>query len=319
MSKPLALVIGASRGLGLLIADELLGHGYEVVITARDAAELDRAAAQLTSGRRDVQVHPRVCDVRDREALTTLIDDVDETYGGIDTMIYVAGVIQAGPAESMGMAQFDEAMETMGMGPVVATLAVLPHLRRRGKGRIGVVTSIGGMVAPPHLLPYATAKFAAVGFTDGLAAELAGTGITATTVIPGLMRTGSHGRAQFAGDAAAEFAWFAPAASLPLLSIDAGRAARRIVDGVLAGRPNVVLTPLAWLGIRARGLAPGLTTRAMGLAVRLLPDAPSGQPTGTVPGEAARTGLQPAAARFVQRLSVLGDRAARRNNERPVA
>lgn len=319
MSKPLALVIGASRGLGLLIADELLGHGYEVVITARDAAELDRAAAQLTSGRRDVQVHPRVCDVRDREALTTLIDDVDETYGGIDTMIYVAGVIQAGPAESMGMAQFDEAMETMGMGPVVATLAVLPHLRRRGKGRIGVVTSIGGMVAPPHLLPYATAKFAAVGFTDGLAAELAGTGITATTVIPGLMRTGSHGRAQFAGDAAAEFAWFAPAASLPLLSIDAGRAARRIVDGVLAGRPNVVLTPLAWLGIRVRGLAPGLTARAMGLAVRLLPDAPSDQPTGTVPGEAARTGLQPATARFVQRLSVLGDRAARRNNERPVA
>ena len=319
MSKPLALVIGASRGLGLLIADELLGHGYEVVITARDAAELDRAAAQLTSGRRNVQVHPRVCDVRDREALTTLIDDVDETYGGIDTMIYVAGVIQAGPAESMGMAQFDEAMETMGMGPVVATLAVLPHLRRRGKGRIGVVTSIGGMVAPPHLLPYATAKFAAAGFTDGLAAELAGTGITATTVIPGLMRTGSHGRAQFAGDAAAEFAWFAPAASLPLLSIDAGRAARRIVDGVLAGRPNVVLTPLAWLGIRVRGLAPGLTTRAMGLAVRLLPDAPSDQPTGTVPGEAARTGLQPATARFVQRLSVLGDRAARRNNERPVA
>ncbi|MFC6713835.1 SDR family NAD(P)-dependent oxidoreductase [Branchiibius cervicis] len=319
MSKPLALVIGASRGLGLLIADELLGHGYEVVITARDAAELDRAAAQLTSGRRDVQVHPRVCDARDREALTTLIDDVDETYGGIDTMIYVAGVIQAGPAESMGMAQFDEAMETMGMGPVVATLAVLPHLRRRGKGRIGVVTSIGGMVAPPHLLPYATAKFAAVGFTDGLAAELAGTGITATTVIPGLMRTGSHGRAQFAGDAATEFAWFAPAASLPLLSIDAGRAARRIVDGVLAGRPNVVLTPLAWLGIRVRGMAPGLTTRAMGLAVRLLPDAPSDQATGTVPGEAARTGLQPATARFVQRLSVLGDRAARRNNERPVA
>lgn len=319
MSNPLALVIGASRGLGLLIADELLGRGYEVVITARDAAELDRAAAQLGSGKRDVPVHTRVCDVRDREALIALIDDVDETHGGIDALIYVAGVIQAGPAESMGMAQFDEAMETMGTGPVVATLAVLPHMRRRGHGRIGIVTSIGGMVAPPHLLPYAAAKFAAVGFSDGLAAELAGSGITATTVIPGLMRTGSHGRAQFAGDAAAEFAWFAPAASLPLLSIDAGHAARRIVNGVLAGRSNVVLTPLAWLGIRVRGLAPGLTTRVMGVAARLLPNPPSDQPTGTVLGDAARADLQPAATRFVRMLSTLGDRAAQRNNERPLA
>lgn len=314
-----ALVIGGSRGLGLLIARELLGREYGVLITARDAAELDAAVAQLTKETGRTAIRSRVCDVRDRAALTSLIDETAATYGGIDVLIYVAGVIQAGPLESVGLEEFDEAMETMGTGPVVATLAALPHMRQQGHGRIGVVTSIGGMVSPPHLLPYATAKFAAVGFTDGLAAELSGTGITATTVIPGLMRTGSHGQAEFAGDAAAEYAWFAPAASLPLLTIGAERAARRIVAGVLAGRPNVVLTPLTWLGIRVRGLAPGLTTRVMGLVVRALPDAPSDQPAGTVKGDTARTGLGPKASRVVGALTTLGDRAAQRTNQHPTA
>ncbi|KYH44437.1 SDR family oxidoreductase [Branchiibius sp. NY16-3462-2] len=317
MTSDVALVIGSSRGLGLLIARELLAREYEVVITARDAIELDAAARQLTEETGRTAVRPRVCDVRDRDALSSMIDEVAATYGGIDVLIYVAGVIQAGPLESVGLEQFDQAMETMGTGPVVAVLAVLPHMRQRGRGRIGVVTSVGGMISPPHLLPYATAKFAAVGFTDGLAAELSGSGITATTVIPGLMRTGSHGQAEFAGDAAAEYAWFAPAASLPILSIDADRAARRIVAGVLAGRPNVVLTPLTWLGIRVRGLAPGLTTRVMGLVVRTLPAAPGDQPTGTVKGDTARKELGPRALRVVGALTTLGDRAARRTNQRP--
>lgn len=315
MSRPVALVIGASRGLGLLIAGELLERGHQVVIAARDATELARAADRLAAG---PALETRVCDVRDRAALTDLIDGVEAQVGSIDALFYVAGVIQTGPMESMGLAQFDEAMQTMGTGPMVASLAVLPHMRRRGRGRIGIVTSIGGMVAPPHLLPYAAAKFAAVGFTDGMAAELSGTGITATTVIPGLMRTGSHGRAEFVGDAPAEVAWFAPAASLPLLSIDARRAARRIVRGVLAGRPNVVLTPLTWFGIRVRGLAPGTTTRVMGLVNRVLPDAPTTGPTGTIPGRTARTGLGPTATRVVDTLTTFGDRAARRNNEGPI-
>ena len=109
----------------------------------------------------------------------------------------------------------------------------------------------------PHLLPYSTAKFGAVGFTQGLSAELAGTGVTVTTVAPGLMRTGSHLRATFTGNHGAEYAWFAAGASMPLVSMDAERAARKIVDGVLGGRPMVVLTPLAKLGIRVAGAGPG--------------------------------------------------------------
>lgn len=310
-SRGLALVMGASRGLGLLIARELLDRGHDVVMTARSADELEAAARRLSG--RGRQVHTRVCDVRDRAAVDAVVDEVEQGLGPIDILVSVAGIIEVGPADAMTAEAFDDAIDTMTRGPIHAALAVLPAMRRRGRGRIGTVTSIGGMVSPPHLLPYATAKFGAVGFSDGLAAALSGTGVTATTVVPGLMRTGSHQRARFSGDAKAEYAWFAPAASMPLLSMDADRAARRIVTGVLAGRPMVVLTPLAWVGIRVRGLAPATTTRLMGWTGRLLPGQPSRGGRHAVEGRDAAT----AVGAVVRRLTTLGDKAARRNNEIP--
>lgn len=307
---PLALVLGASRGLGLLVAQVLLERGHRVVISARDAGELEAAQRQLEpSG--PVLVRP--CDVRDREQVADLVGELERDVGPIEVLVTVAGVIQVAPLESLTLEHFDDAIQTMTWGPVQAAMSVLPAMRRRGRGRIGTVASIGGMVSPPHLLPYATAKFGAVGFSDGLAAALAGTGVTATTVVPGLMRTGSQERAEFGGDAEREFAWFATAASLPGLSVDAERAARRIVDAVLTGRPMVVLTPLAWVGIRFRGLAPGTTTRLMGLAGRLLPPSPPHDDQKLVVGATARGRL---GSRLVESITVLGRRAAARNNER---
>ncbi len=310
MNAPVALVAGASRGLGLLIARELLDRGHRVAICARDAEEV-RYAATLLSTRGTVR--PYVCDVADRDGVQHLVRQVEDDLGPIEVLISVAGVIQVGPAESMTLEHFDEAVGTMLWGPVQLAWAVLPSMRERGHGRIGTVTSIGGKVAPPHLLPYATAKFGAVGFSEGLAAELTGTGVTATTVVPGLMRTGSHERAMFTGDHGAGYAWFAPSASLPLLSMNAERAARRIVDGVLEGRPHVVLTPVAKIGIRVHGLVPATTVRAMGLANRLLPDAPHPAHTETVPGYVADRRL---GSRTVRVLTTLGSRAARRLNQR---
>jgi NAD(P)-dependent dehydrogenase (short-subunit alcohol dehydrogenase family) len=306
---PVALVLGASRGLGYLVAEELLRRGHRVVVAARDVEEVETAVRSLeamgsVSGER--------CDVRDRHEVGELVGRVEHSVGPIEVLVTVAGIIQAAPAESLVLQEFEDAIDTMAWGPIHAAMTVLPHMRRRGHGRIGTVTSIGGMVSPPHLLPYATAKFAAVGFSDGLAAALSGTGVTATTIVPGLMRTGGHVHARFGGDPEAEYAWFAPAASLPLLSIDAERAARRIVDAVLSGRPMVVLTPLAWVGIRVRGLAPATTTRVMGLMGRLLPSAPARGGARTVEGAEARRRL---GSPLVERLTTLGDRAARRNHE----
>lgn len=305
MTQPVALVAGASRGLGLLIAAELIRQGHQVAVAARNADELAAGTDRLGPS-----AHSYVCDVRERAQVFELVRAVEADLGPIEVSIHVAGIIQVGPAADVTLEHFDDAIATMLTGPIHLAWAVLPGMRQRHRGRIGTVASVGGMVSPPHLLPYATAKFGAVGFSDGLSAELAGSGVTATTIVPGLMRTGSHLQAQFFGSPAAEYAWFAPAASLPLLSMDAGRAAKVIVAGVLAGKPFVSTTPLTWLAIRFRGLAPATTTRLMKLVAGLLPSATGD--SATVPGSKARENLD---SPLVNTLTTLGDRAAEVNNE----
>lgn len=313
-AQPIAVVAGGSRGLGLLIARELADRGHRLVVCARDATELEEAAGDLRG--RGAQVATEVCDVSDNAAVTTMVSRVEARLGPIEVLVVVAGVIQVGPLESLERSHFEQAVGTMLWGPVNCALAVAPRMRDRGRGRIATITSIGGFVSVPHLLPYSTAKFGAVGFTQGLRAELAGTGVTVTTVAPGLMRTGSHLRATFTGDHAAEYAWFAAGASLPLVSMDAERAAAKIVDGVLRGRPLVVLTPLAKVGVRVAGVAPATTMRLMDLMARLLPSAPPEGTTGTVEGREAEQRLGAGAARLMRGVTVLGERAARRFNER---
>ncbi len=311
-TTPVALVVGGSRGLGLLIARELGRQGLHPVIWARDADELRRASDQLRAD--GIESGTAVCDVRDHHRVTALVAEIERDTGPIEVAIHVAGVIQVGPLISLTRDHFTEAVDIMQWGPITMAMAVLPAMRARGRGRIGTIASIGGLVSVPHLLPYSTAKFGAVGFTQGLRAELAGTGITATTVAPGLMRTGSHLQAEFTGDAPAEYAWFAPGASLPLVSMDAERAARRIVRGVLRGRSTVILTPLAKVGARVAGVAPATTAVAMGLLARALPTAPpaDADPTATVTGETARQRL---GSGLVERLTTWGNRAAARFNE----
>jgi short-subunit dehydrogenase len=137
----------------------------------------------------------------------------------------------------------------------------------RGKGRIANVTSIGGKVSVPWLLPYTASKSAAVGFSEGLRAELAGTGVKVTTVVPGLMRTGSFLSAWFKGDRAAlEYGLFAPLSGTPVTTVSAERAARRIAGAVRRGDAEVTLGLQALLAARASGLAPGRRAEAPNLS-----------------------------------------------------
>lgn len=306
---PIALVAGASRGLGLLVARELGHQGHRVVICARDEDELLRGAQLLSAD--GIDVTPRVCDVSDRDAVLALVEDVEAGVGPIHTLITVAGIIEVGPLESMTLEHFRAAVDVMLWGPVHLSLAVLPYMRRRRSGHLATVTSIGGLISVPHLVPYSTAKFGAVGFTQGLAAELAGTGVTATTIVPGLMRTGGHLHALFTGQQEREYAWFAASGSLPLIAMDAERAAQKMVRAVLAGKPTVILSPLAKLGARVHGLAPATTVRALGLAGRFLPRPPAA-PTDTQPGHVVDRKLD---SRLFDTLITLGRKAARRFNE----
>jgi short-subunit dehydrogenase len=319
-----ALVSGGSRGLGLLIARELAARGARVAVCARDRAELDRAEADLTG--RAAEVLALQCDVTDRSQIARMLGEVTERLGNVDVLVNVAGVIQVGPAATMSEADYVHAMDTMFWAPVHLTRSVLPSMTERGYGRIATVTSIGGKISVPHLLPYSCAKFAAVAFSEGLRAELAGTGVKVTTVVPGLMRTGSHLRAEFGGDQVREYAWFALGASMPLVSMDAERAARHIVQAIRRGRRELVLTPLGKVAVRVHGVAPASTTALLEVMARLLPGVPA--PAGTAEGTGLTdtgltdTGLIPgrtAEARLdsplLRRLTALGSRASRRFNQ----
>jgi hypothetical protein len=164
-------------------------------------------------------------------------------------------------------------MKTHFWGPLFMVLAVLPHMRHQGGGRIVNISSIGGRISVPHLVPYSASKFALTGLSDGLRAELAHEHIVVTTVCPGLMRIGSPLNAAFKGQHEHEYSWFAIASSLPLLTIGAERAARQILSACRHGRAELVITPQAKLAVFARTIAPELFSETMSLVHRLLPRA----------------------------------------------
>ncbi|MFF7341933.1 SDR family NAD(P)-dependent oxidoreductase [Streptomyces sp. NPDC008163] len=267
---PGALVTGGSRGLGLFVARQLAERGCIVTIAARDADELERAAAQLREATGS-SVRTVVCDVRDRAAVGALVREVHER-DGLDLVIANAGVIQVAPVEDVGAAEFGDAMDTMFYGALHTSLEALPYLKKT-RGRLGLIGSVGGLLGVPHLLPYSCAKAAIAALAEGLHAEMAASGVSVTAVHPGLMRTGSHRQAEFGGNVDAEFGWFSTVAGAPPLSMDAERAARRIVDAVIQRRARLVLTAPAKAAQLAHGMAPGLTTRLSGVAARLLPSA----------------------------------------------
>ena len=300
------LVTGGSRGLGLALAREAARQGARVAVCGRDPETLSRAHAALE--RIGGPVTAVECDVTDRSAVRELVATVSQRLGPVDVLINNAGVIEVGPAETMAIEDYEEAMATNFWGMVHPTLEIIPAMKARGDGRIVNITSIGGKLAFPHLLPYCASKFAAVGFSQGLRAELSRDGIKVVTVAPGLMRTGSPRNATFRGDHRAEYAWFSIGDSLPGLSVSVASAARRIIARARRGDAEVIFPVPARLAVWLNALAPDLTAGTLGLTNRLLPSPPQHE-TGRRKGKESPSWLSPSW------MTRLGDRAARRYNQ----
>src|SRR5205085_10935340 len=225
--------------------------------------------ADLTA--KGVEAHAFVCDITDREQVVAMVAEAAELLGPIDVLVNNAGIITVGPFLEMDVEDFDQAMKVMFWGPLYTTLAVLPAMRARKQGSIVNITSIGGKVSVPHLLPYCCAKFAAVALSEGLRTELMPDGIRVTTIAPGLLRTGSYLNSDFKGRHSAEYAWFASAATSPLASIGAQRAARSIVTAAVRGIGSKILSVPADVLARMYGLSPGLTGALLSKANVALP------------------------------------------------
>ncbi len=260
------LITGSSRGLGLALAEEYGRRGARLILTARDPNELQRARTYLLS-RGAVSSEDAValipCDVTSSDQTAEMIALASSRFDRIDVLVNNAGIITVGPVEDQPLSAFEDAMRTNYFGMVHATLAVLPQMLARGAGSIVNITSIGGKVAVPHLLPYAASKFATVGFSEGLRAELRGKGIRVTTVCPGLMRTGSFREALFTGDREREYRWFSLGASLPGASTSAAHAARRIVRATELGTAEIFITPQAWIAGRLGQAMPNTTAAVL--------------------------------------------------------
>ena len=301
-----ALVTGGSRGLGLLIAEELGRQGAAVAILARGPQELQAAEDRLRGA--GIDVLALQADVRNRDEVMEAVERTIERWGRLDVVVNNAGVITVGPLSQMRIEDYENELATHFWGPLYVIEAALPHLRRAGDARIVNISSIGGKISVPHLSAYSASKAALVGLSTGLRNELAAEGVRVTTVCPHLMRTGSYLHARFKGDRAKEFSWFAVSASLPVISTSARRAARMIVQAAREGRPDLTFHPAAKAAARANALAPNLTGRLLGVVSRLLP-ASHGDQSAASPGWAHPTAWAPS---FLTRL---GDRAAEENLE----
>jgi NAD(P)-dependent dehydrogenase (short-subunit alcohol dehydrogenase family) len=300
------LITGGSRGLGLVLARGFAGEGARVAICARDPRELERARADLAA--RGAKVFAFPCDVTDRSQVRELVEVVTRRFDRIDVLVNNAGVIQVGPLESMTLEDFEQAMAVHFWGPLYATLAVLPQMRARRDGRIVNVSSIGGKISVPHLVPYSASKFALAGLSDGLRAELAKDDVMVTSVFPGLMRTGSPRNATFKGQHRAEYAWFAISDSLPVSSVRAERAASQIIKACKRGQAELVITTQARAAVKFRALFPEATADILAVANRLLPG-PGGIGRARAKGKESESSLAPSI------LTTLSEWAARRNNE----
>lgn len=263
-----AVITGGSRGLGFLVAEELAREGCPLVICARDPRELAHARDELS---RHTDVLAVTCDVSNPGDVERLVSRAITRFGRIDLLINNASIIQVGALEATTLEDFQRALDINFWGTVRATLEVLPHMRRQREGRVVNIASIGGKVAVPHLLPYDCAKFAVVGFSEGLRAELARHNISVTTVVPGLMRTGSETHAQYKTPGDAQ--WFGVAARLPGLTINARRAARKIVAAARRRQAEIVIGLPAKLLRLLHDLLPALTMRTLDVSNRLLPGA----------------------------------------------
>ena len=277
----IVLITGGSRGLGFALAERFGHSGAKLALAARNLDELSEArqilfARGAVSSPDDILLIP--CDLTDAAQAAMLIDQAIRHFGRIDILINNAGIIEIGPVENQPIAAYHRAMATNFFAALYTTHAALPHLLQRqsreGDAAIVNIASIGGKIPVPHLLPYVASKFALVGFSEGLHAELRHKGVRVTTVCPGLMRTGGEAHAEYVGQIKKEQRWFNLAAKTPIIAASVTHAANKIYNAVADGRAEITITPQAWLAARVAGIAPATTQYLASVANQLLLPAP---------------------------------------------
>ena len=235
-------ITGASSGFGRCLVEELLARGERVVATARDPRTLDELVARAPG-----RVLALRLDVTRPAEIESAVAAAIGHYGAVDVLINNAGFSIIGAVEETSEDALRATMEPLFFGAVATTRALLPHMRARGSGTIVQITSVGGVVTAPGFGPYCAAKHALEALSESLATEVAPLGLRVLIVEPGAFRTQLFGTAfrsmpeipAYAATVGATRAWVAQAAGTQ--EGDPAKAARAIVDAVIAGAPTLRL------------------------------------------------------------------------------
>ena len=182
-TQPVALVTGASSGIGKAASLALAKAGFEVVGTSRNASRVTP---------RDGVTYFDL-DVTSDESVSTVVQQVSERFGRIDVLVNNAGVGTAGAAEESSVAQAQGVFDVNVFGLIRMTKAVLPHMRAQGGGRIINISSVLGLVPQPYMAVYVASKHAIEGYSESLDHEVREHGVRVLLVEPAYTKTGFDG------------------------------------------------------------------------------------------------------------------------------
>jgi NAD(P)-dependent dehydrogenase (short-subunit alcohol dehydrogenase family) len=189
MTKQNWLITGVSTGLGRAFAQAALTAGHTVVGTVRSEEDL-QAYERLDPGR----AIGRILDVTDDDAVTRVVAEVEQGVGPLDVVVANAGYGLEGTFEETPLAQVRRQFEVNVFGAAATLQAAVPFMRRRRRGHLMAVTSMGGLMAVPGMSAYCGSKFALEGMLEALGKEVAQFGIHVTAIEPGSFRTDWAGR-----------------------------------------------------------------------------------------------------------------------------
>jgi NAD(P)-dependent dehydrogenase (short-subunit alcohol dehydrogenase family) len=181
-----ALVTGGSRGLGLTIAQELQNRGFDLMLAARSAEELEAAQTKLDGGTRVEYV---AGDLTESAVVDELAEDCASDFGRLDLLVNNAGIFVGGPLAEFEESEWDKILGVNLKAPYLVTRALLPLLKK-SQGQIVFINSIGGKIGLKNLCGYSASKFGLRGFADALRLELKDDGIRVTSIYPHGMNTG---------------------------------------------------------------------------------------------------------------------------------
>ena len=179
-TRPVALVTGASSGIGKAASLALVGAGFQVIGTSRNTSRL--------SPREGVTFLD--LDVTSDDSVSTVVQQVIERFGRIDVLVNNAGLGNAGAVEESSIAQDKSVFEVNVFGLMRMTKAVLPHMRAQGAGRIINISSIGGFAPQPFMAAYIATKYAVEGYSESLDHEVREHGVRVLLVEPANTSTG---------------------------------------------------------------------------------------------------------------------------------